>query len=173
MLGQRAPACGYLILWGEAPSYTLYLFALFSLTLSLSVSSTPPSPTVTPWSTLRYWDTPAATYVTYIAALDQQTQHANRWKEAVDLSVYACSGERGAININHVTAHQLMFITYHTQHLKRETTFHLCLEQRLLQKLSQLRWSLIKLRRFIWLSGLFGRRGSQHSLSVGSAAFLG
>lgn len=82
------------------------------------------------------------------------------------MCVYACAGERGAINITPVTAHQLMSITYHTQHLKKETTFHLCLEERQLWKLRQPRWSLIKLRQFIWLSALGGRRSSQHSLSV-------
>lgn len=31
----------------------------------------------------------------------------------------ACAGDRGRINITTVTAHQLMFITHHTQHLKK------------------------------------------------------
>lgn len=61
-----------------------------------------------------------------------------------------------AIDIILLTAHQLMFVAllYHARHLKKESTCHLCLEQRQLWKRSQRRWRLIKLNLFIWLSAL-------------------
>lgn len=103
MLGQRAAACVYLTLWGKAPSFTSFS-TLFCLVLSLFISSDPPTQTVTlcstfallqVWHTHKYWDTIAVTYASYTARLDQHTRAANSWKGVVDLSVYACAGERG------------------------------------------------------------------------------
>lgn len=168
MLGQRAPACGYLTLWGETPS-----LLICSSLWSCHCPSPLPLPlqllhSVLPFSLLQFWSTNSGTHQRHICFLYCPTwpTHVVCQQTKRSCIVYACAGEREAINITPVTAHQLMFITYHTQHLKKETTFHLCLEQRQLQKLSQLEWSLIKLRRFIWLSALGGRRSSQNSLSV-------
>lgn len=76
------------------------------------------------WRTHKYWDMlKAATYAFHciycsstwpIPLVCQQMKRSCRTE-----CVFAYAGDKGGIDITTVTAHQLMFITHHTQHLKK------------------------------------------------------
>lgn len=151
--------------------HALYLFALSSLTPPLSIC--PSLSNCCTMFSLCTALTITGTHYKFFVMYYSTTPTHYIWQQ-IQISCrsqlsWVCRWEGVEINITLLTAHQLMFTDYQTQHLKKETTFHLCLEQIQLQKKEkkcQVSWSVIKLRQFMWLSALHGRHRSQHSFFV-------
>ena len=148
----KLAAGGRLILWGEVLHWLLFICSLLSDPVTdRLLSPPPPAPTVTPGSPfepLNFCDTNTQTHNSH--TLLRPLHLTNRWEGTVGLRVYTRAGEQGAFNIHSCDGSSTVLFIEQVVHSvlkkKEDAAFHLCLERRQLQKWSQPKWSLIKLR---------------------------